>query len=190
MRLKRPSWFKPVHGLGEWIGFIGGVLVVCGIVALIAWNSVRLAGGKVTLAELTCVDPTDPCNRSAYIVRDDLGLPVVLRECGDRCGAGGSRGDPIRVLRRIDRKRCLRGERPGQRAGLVGSADRRWGAAWLFGTRRASTRARSAWRRMLEGHILEVEARPEHYLLCTRARARHRNRGPGQLRLFEPLAAP
>jgi hypothetical protein len=42
MRLKRPSWFKPVHGLGEWIGFIGGILAALAVVVVIGFVIVGL----------------------------------------------------------------------------------------------------------------------------------------------------
>ncbi len=42
MRLKRPSWFKPMHGLGEWIGFIGGILAALAVVVVIGFVIVGL----------------------------------------------------------------------------------------------------------------------------------------------------
>ncbi len=82
---RRPSWFEPVGGPGEWVGFLGGVLVVAAVLALLGWNVVRLAEGKVSASELACVDPTDPCNWSTYRVLNDTAAPVSLRECDDRC---------------------------------------------------------------------------------------------------------
>jgi hypothetical protein len=42
MRLKRPSWFEPVNGLGEWIGFIGGTLAALAAVIVIGFVIVGL----------------------------------------------------------------------------------------------------------------------------------------------------
>jgi hypothetical protein len=88
---------EPVDSFGEWFGFVGGILVLAAIIALVAWNIGRLNTGKVTLSELTCIDPTDPCNWSSYQVRNDTSRPVVLRECLHHCGDGDSRGDPIQI---------------------------------------------------------------------------------------------
>jgi hypothetical protein len=82
---KRPPWFEPLRGPGDWVGFLGGVLVAAAVLAVLAWNVVRLAEGKVTVSELACVDPTDPCNWSSYRVLNDTAAPVSLRECDDRC---------------------------------------------------------------------------------------------------------
>jgi hypothetical protein len=68
------------------------------VVSLVAWNVIRLAQGKVTASELACVDPTDPCNRSAYKVANDTRQPIVLRECSHHCGRGDREGDAVRVL--------------------------------------------------------------------------------------------
>lgn len=83
--------------LGGWIGLVGGIAVAAAIVMLIGWNIARLVEGRVTLSELACVDPTDPCNRSSYRVVNDTFMPVVLRECLNRCERSDSRFDPIYV---------------------------------------------------------------------------------------------
>ena len=95
--MQRPSWFEPVDSLGEWIGLVGAAVLACAIASLIAWNAVRVAKGDVTISELTCLDPTDACNWSAYRVRNDTGVPVVLRECMHHCGSGDRRLDPIDI---------------------------------------------------------------------------------------------
>jgi hypothetical protein len=85
MGLKRPSWFHPVRGPGEWVAFLAGIALIPAFLALVAWNVVRLADGQETFSELVCVDPTDPCNWSSYRVLNDTGAAIVLRECDDRC---------------------------------------------------------------------------------------------------------
>jgi len=94
---KRPSWFRSPDSLGEWLGLLGGTLVLAALVALIVWNVVRLADGKVTVSDLACVDPTDPCNWSSYRVINDTDTPAVLRECLHQCGNGDRRLEPILV---------------------------------------------------------------------------------------------
>ena len=71
------------------------VVVASGIAALVIWNVVRLARGQMTVAQLTCIDPTDPCNVSTYRVRNDINQLVVLRECMHHCGRDDRRLDPI-----------------------------------------------------------------------------------------------
>jgi hypothetical protein len=95
--MRRLPWFRPPDSLGEWLGLLGGTLVVVALVALIVWNVVRLADGKVTVSDLACVDPTDPCNWSSYRVINDTDTPVVLRECLHQCGNGDRRLEPILV---------------------------------------------------------------------------------------------
>ena len=91
------TWIVRPHGLGGWLAFIGGLLVAAALLSLIAWNIWRLAEGKVTPNELACVDPTDPCNWSAYRVHNDTPTPVVLRECQHHCGKGDNLLDPVSV---------------------------------------------------------------------------------------------
>jgi hypothetical protein len=98
--MKRPSRFRPADSLGEWLGLLGGILVVATLVALIVWNVLRLADGKATFSGLACVDPTDPCNWSSYRVVNDTDTPVVLRECLHQCGNGDRRLEPILVAPR------------------------------------------------------------------------------------------
>ena len=99
MRLERPNWFEPVRGFGEWIGFLGGIAVACGIISLIVWNVVRVRDRDITWSELACIDPTDSCNWSTYRVQNDTPTAVVLRECLNECGAGDRRLDPVRIER-------------------------------------------------------------------------------------------
>ena len=33
LRLNRASWFEPVHGFGEWVAFVGGILLALIVVA-------------------------------------------------------------------------------------------------------------------------------------------------------------
>jgi hypothetical protein len=95
--MQRPEWFEPPHGLGDWIGLLLGTLVAAGILAVIGWGVARLAEGKITFSEATCIDFTDPCNWSSYRVVNDLNKPIVLRECDDHCQAGDGRSDSILV---------------------------------------------------------------------------------------------
>ena len=67
------------------------------MLALVGWNALRLAEGRVSVSELACVDPTDPCNYSTYRVENDTGAPVVLRECMHHCGSGDQRLDPVSI---------------------------------------------------------------------------------------------
>jgi hypothetical protein len=90
-----PASFQPVRGFGEWFGFLGGIVVGCAVLALIGWNAIRLADGRVTVSELACIDPTDPCNWSSYRVENDTAVQVVLRRCMQHCGNGDRRLDPI-----------------------------------------------------------------------------------------------
>ena len=89
--------FRPVRGIGEWVGFLGGIVVLVAVLALVGWNVERVRNGDVTVDELLCMDPGDVCNWSAYRVRNDSGQPVVLRECRHQCGAGDRRYDAIGV---------------------------------------------------------------------------------------------
>ena len=89
--MKRLSWFRSPDSLGEWLGLLGGTLVLAALVTVIVWNVVRLADGKVTVSGLACVDPTDPCNWSSYRVVNDTGTPIALRECLHQCGNGDRR---------------------------------------------------------------------------------------------------
>jgi hypothetical protein len=36
VRVKRPEWFIPVHGFGEWVGFLGGIVALSGLVVIVA----------------------------------------------------------------------------------------------------------------------------------------------------------
>ena len=99
VRLVRANFLASLwcRGFGGRLALLGGILVACAIGALIGWNAVRLAKGQVSLSELACVDPTDPCNWSTYRVENDMAEPVVLRECLHHCGSGDRRLDPVFV---------------------------------------------------------------------------------------------
>jgi hypothetical protein len=77
--------------------YVLSVVVASVVVGVVVWNVVRLARGQTTVAQLTCIDPTDPCNYSTYLVTNDTNHPVVLRECLNHCGSGDRRLDPITV---------------------------------------------------------------------------------------------
>jgi hypothetical protein len=74
-RVRWPSGFEPVRGFGEWVGFIGGILVASAIVALVAWNAVRLAEGDLSLADFNQPDSF------AIRFQNDLDTPVFLALC-------------------------------------------------------------------------------------------------------------
>jgi hypothetical protein len=45
-RLNRASWFEPVHGFGEWVGFLGGILVaVLFVLVVLAYLIAPSVGG-------------------------------------------------------------------------------------------------------------------------------------------------
>lgn len=88
--MRRPSWFEPLDSVGEWIGFIGGIAVVCGIAAMFVFD-----GDGVS--QLLCWEPGDSCGYSVYRIRNDLDQPIVVRECMHHCGTGDQRLDPIAV---------------------------------------------------------------------------------------------
>jgi hypothetical protein len=96
--MQRPEWFAPPKGLGDWVGFVGGIVVAVCVLAFIGWTGVRLAQGSVRFEELYCgFDPTDPCNYSVYRVRNDTNRAVLLGECDERC-QGADRGrEPILI---------------------------------------------------------------------------------------------
>jgi hypothetical protein len=86
--MRRPAWFEPVDSIGEWVGFLGGFAVVCCVVAVAAtgaWSPRSL------IPSMSCIRMSDSCMASVYRVRNDTTLPVVLRECAHRCGAGDLR---------------------------------------------------------------------------------------------------
>jgi hypothetical protein len=92
--MRRPSWFEPVDSVGEWIGLLGGLLALGGIVALVVVGGINW---KATSAFLDCPSPLDSCNWSAYRVRNDTSRIVVLRECENWCEAGDQLYDPVRL---------------------------------------------------------------------------------------------
>jgi hypothetical protein len=94
---KSKAWFVPPNCVADWLAVLFGVVVACALLALVSWNVWRLAEGKVTWSELTCVDPTDACNWSSYRVVNDSRAPVVLRACSHHCGDGDRRLDPVYV---------------------------------------------------------------------------------------------
>jgi len=65
MRIQSPSWFEPVRGLGEWVGFLGGLIVAAAIVAFV----VLLVKGFA--------------NSVTVSVRNDSHLTVAINGCND-----------------------------------------------------------------------------------------------------------
>jgi hypothetical protein len=72
--------------------------LIAGIV--VSWPHVHLSVSGVGhgVNQFFCgLDPTDPCNWSLVVVRNDTTAPVVLRECMHHCGNGDQLLDPIDV---------------------------------------------------------------------------------------------
>lgn len=53
--------------------------------------------GPHSIRQATCLDPTDDCNWSVVVVRNDTPRTVALRACMHHCGAGDRRLDPVVV---------------------------------------------------------------------------------------------
>jgi hypothetical protein len=64
MRVQRPSWFEPVRGPGEWVGFLGGILVAAGL-GVFGFLLVRGIADTLSVS-----------------VRNDSHLTVIVRDCG------------------------------------------------------------------------------------------------------------
>jgi hypothetical protein len=86
--MRRPVWFEPINSAGEWIGFLGGLAVVCGIVVVVATGVVNL---RTLIPSEACIRQSETCMASVYRVRNDTAAPVILRECDGRCAAGDYR---------------------------------------------------------------------------------------------------
>jgi hypothetical protein len=69
-------------------GVVVAVLVVVGVLLALGDRADQLACG---------FDPTDDCNWSVFVVRNDTAHPVVLRQCMHHCGRGDRRLSPIDV---------------------------------------------------------------------------------------------
>jgi hypothetical protein len=101
VRFRRPSWIRPVDSFGEWLGLTGGLLVVSAWIALIGavafgFTSVGRVGHA--LDRVTCgLDPTDSCNWSVVIVKNDTRATVLLEPCEHHGGKGDDCGPPIVV---------------------------------------------------------------------------------------------
>ena len=63
LSVKRPQWFEPVRGFGEWVGFLGGILAL--------------------LAVLLVVVVVATANHVAIRVRNDTGAYVRVSGCVD-----------------------------------------------------------------------------------------------------------
>ncbi len=60
--------------------------------------AVLLGGcGSRSFRQATCVDPTDNCNWSVVVVRNDTPRAVASRPCLHHCGPGDRRLDPVVV---------------------------------------------------------------------------------------------
>lgn len=70
------------------------------IIALVMASAFLLSAcGPQSVLDAACgFDPTDDCNWSVYVVRNDLNRPVVLSPCANHCGAGDDRYDSLSIL--------------------------------------------------------------------------------------------
>lgn len=64
MRVQRPSWFEPLDSAGEWVGFLGGIVVAVGL-GVFCFLLVRGIADTVSVS-----------------VRNDSHLTVIVRDCG------------------------------------------------------------------------------------------------------------
>src|ERR1035437_1423435 len=155
---------EPLGGGGAFFKRVGprvlAAVVVSAVAAIVVWNIVRLVQGQTTVAQLACVDPTDPCNFSAYQVTNDTNRPVVLRECMHHCGPGDRLLDPITVGPTETTPDSVSAVYALVGARVVGGADRRWTHPRLSGARWPFHQAGRAFgRRVFAGalHALGVE---------------------------------
>jgi len=65
MRIRRPLWFEPVRGPGEWVGFLGGVLVAAAL-GVFCFFLVKGIANSVSVS-----------------VRNDSRLTVLINGCND-----------------------------------------------------------------------------------------------------------
>jgi len=94
---------EPLDSVSEWLGLIGGLLFVSVFVALIGAVGFRLTSASHVaraLDQVTCgLDPTDPCNWSLVVVKNDTHAAVLLEPCEHHGGEGDHCGPPIAVPR-------------------------------------------------------------------------------------------
>jgi hypothetical protein len=93
---------EPVDSFGEWVGLlavpVAAVALLVGIVRLAPHAHVSLEGVGRGIDAFACgLDPTDPCNWSIVIVKNDISAPVALRDCIHHCGKGDQLEDPVDV---------------------------------------------------------------------------------------------
>jgi hypothetical protein len=102
---------EPVDSIGEWIGLLGGLLVIASVslgVALISLGPISPSAGKIAhgitqvppvIDAVACgLDPTDPCNWSLVVVRNDTRSSITLAPCEHHGGRDDRCGSPILVL--------------------------------------------------------------------------------------------
>lgn len=73
------------------------LLRVFGVAVVVALATLLAGCGPRSLRQAGCLDPTDSCNWSVIIVRNDTPRSVALRGCLHHCGQGDSRLDPVVV---------------------------------------------------------------------------------------------
>lgn len=97
MRIRRPSWFEPVRGPGEWVGFLGGIVVAVGLGAF-CFLLVRGIADTVSVS-----------------VRNDSEVTVIVRDCGsDASFIGPGKAFKAEGLPEHDQITCLVSYREGQ----------------------------------------------------------------------------
>ena len=102
MRVQRPSWFEPLDSVGEWVGFLGGIVVAVGL-GVFCFLLVRGIADSVSVS-----------------VRNDRNLAVEIIQCGGEIEFV----DPghvfqIEGLPKHDQLTCLVSYREGQEQCIV-----------------------------------------------------------------------
>jgi hypothetical protein len=102
MRIRRPSWFEPLDSVGEWIGFLGGLVVAVAVIAFVVLL-VKGIANSVTVS-----------------VRNDSRLTAAITGCNDGREFIGP-GDVFQVegLPDHDRFYCIVSFREGQEQCVV-----------------------------------------------------------------------
>jgi hypothetical protein len=102
MRIQRPSWFEPVRGFGEWVGFLGGIVVAVGLGAF-CFLLVRGVADSVSVS-----------------VRNDSKAAVEIIQCGgDIEFVNAGRVFHVEGLPKHDQLTCLVSYREGQEQCIV-----------------------------------------------------------------------
>src|SRR5262249_43345440 len=91
LTLRMPEGFRRPDSVGDWIGFVVGLVIMAAIAAAILGMAglfaFTVASGRMSLGDALC-SPGDPCRFTTYRVRNDTGRPVLVSECAHHCGPG------------------------------------------------------------------------------------------------------